>query len=126
MLQKISLTILSLLLLSSCSSTPPPEIITQIEYVERTIEVQERPKSVNMAEVEWYVITENNLEEVIERIKDENGQLAIMALTVRGYENLSLNTADLRRYILQQQELILYYEKQATHFDDEGEEEIQE
>ena len=116
MLQKTLLVILSLLLLSSCSAfrTPPPEIITQTEYVERTIEIQERPKAVNMAEIEWYVITQENLEEVIKKIESENGQLAIMALSVRGYENLSLNIADLRRYILQQKELIIYYEKLAV------------
>lgn len=67
-----------------------------------------------MAEIEWYVITQENLEEVIKKIESENGQLAVMALSVRGYENLSLNIADLRRYILQQKELIIYYEKLAV------------
>jgi len=33
-----------------------------------------------------------------------------MAISVRGYENISLNLADLRRYILQQKEIIVYYE----------------
>jgi hypothetical protein len=31
-------------------------------------------------------------------------------MTIKGYENLSLNVAELRRYINQQKSLIVYYE----------------
>lgn len=72
-----------------------------------------------MAGVEWYVITADNLDEVIEKIKSDNGQLAVMATSVRGYENLALNVSELKRYILQQQEIIVYYEKQAASKDTE-------
>jgi len=33
---------------------------------------------------------------------------------MRDYENLALNIADLQRYIGQQQEIIVYYEKAVT------------
>jgi hypothetical protein len=33
---------------------------------------------------------------------------------MRDYENLALNLADLRRYIEQQKEIIVYYEKAIT------------
>jgi hypothetical protein len=33
-----------------------------------------------------------------------------MAISVRDYERLSLNVDELRRYILQQKEIIVYYE----------------
>lgn len=72
-----------------------------------------------MAGVEWYVITADNLDEVIEKIESDNGQLAVMATSVRGYENLALNVSELKRYILQQQEIIVYYEKQAASKDTE-------
>jgi len=42
---------------------------------------------------------------------EQDGQLAIIALTVRGYENLSLNVSELERYIRQQKEVIVYYEE---------------
>jgi hypothetical protein len=42
-------------------------------------------------------------------------------MTVKGYENLSINLQELRRYILQQKQIILYYEKSVT-FDDKKEE----
>ena len=37
-----------------------------------------------------------------------------IALSVKDYENLSLNFAELRRYIEQQKQIILYYEKAVT------------
>jgi len=44
-------------------------------------------------------------------MQEQDGQLAIIALTVRGYENLSLNVSELERYIRQQKEVIVYYEE---------------
>jgi len=37
--------------------------------------------------------------------------LAFVALSVKDYENLALNVAELRRFINQQKEIIVYYEK---------------
>tara|TARA_B110000977_G_scaffold199766_1_gene288138 strand:- start:809 stop:955 length:147 start_codon:yes stop_codon:yes gene_type:complete len=37
--------------------------------------------------------------------------LAFVALSVKDYENLALNVAELRRFINQQKEIIIYYEK---------------
>lgn len=65
-----------------------------------------------MPDVEWFVVNEDNLEEAIERIKEAGGVAVFMAITPKGYENLSLGIADLRRYILQQKEIIAYYETQ--------------
>jgi len=65
-----------------------------------------------MPDVEWFVINEDNLEESIVRIKEAGGVAAFMAITPKGYENLSMGIADIRRYILQQNEIIAYYETQ--------------
>ena len=65
-----------------------------------------------MPDVQWFVVNEDNLEEAIERINEAGGVAAFMAITPKGYENLSLGIADLRRYILQQNEIIAYYETQ--------------
>ena len=36
------------------------------------------------------------------------------AISVRSYENLALNMADIKRYIEQQSEIIVYYEEAVT------------
>lgn len=104
---------LSLILLSSgCSSWKPlTEVVTETKIIERNIPTQERPKQVNLEDIQWYVVTEKNMDEFIKRFEDENGTLVFYAMSVRDYETLSLNMADLKRYILQQKEIIVYYEE---------------
>lgn len=101
---------MSLLLLSNCGRTLEPEIITQTEYLTRTIPPQPRPKPVVLNDVKWYVVTEDNLQEFIDTFQKENGPVAFMAVSVKGYENISLNVQELRRFILQQNAVIVYYE----------------
>lgn len=68
-------------------------------------------KPINLNDVQIYVVSEKNLDDFLARMKEEDGQLAIIAMTVRGYENLALNVSELERYIRQQKEVILYYEE---------------
>lgn len=101
-------------MLSNCSTIglkPEPEVVVQTEYISKVIPLQEPPKQVNMPSVDWYVVSEGNLQEFLDRIKRENGAVAFMAISPKGYENLSIGVGELRRYILQQKEIIAYYEK---------------
>ena len=111
---KVSLVLLlPLLLLSSgCSSwreVLPVEIKT-VE-VERKIPTQKRPRAVKMNDVYFYVVTEENFAAFKERFQKENGDLLFYALSVRDYETIALNMAELKRFIDQQQQIIVYYEK---------------
>jgi len=64
--------------------------------------------------LEWYVVTEETIDSFFDELKKEqNGVIVFFALTPKDYENLSLNVSDIRRYILQQKELIEYYEESA-------------
>jgi len=101
-----------MIILASCAKTPEPIVVTEKEYIYPTIPLQAAPKPVDMPDVEWFVINEDNLEESIARIKEAGGVAAFMAITPKGYENLSLGISDIRRYILQQKEIIAYYETQ--------------
>ena len=114
---KISLALLfPLLLLSSgCSSwreVLPVEIKT-VE-VERKIPTQKRPRHVKLNDVYFYVVTENNFKDFEKRFKKENGDLLFYALSVRDYETIALNMAELKRYIDQQKQIIVYYEKAVS------------
>ena len=114
MLHKKFLTFWSLLLLvslSSCSWKPEKEVVVQTKIVKPVIEIKERPKGVKMLPVKFYVVTEKNYEEFKQRFKKENGEFVFYAMSVPSYENLALDMAELRRYIEQQKEIIIYYEK---------------
>tara|TARA_Y100000296_G_C5094002_1_gene216377 strand:+ start:409 stop:642 length:234 start_codon:yes stop_codon:yes gene_type:complete len=64
-----------------------------------------------MNDIYFYVVTEQNFEEFKERFVKENGDFLFYALSVRDYETLALNMAEIKRYIQQQKEIIIYYEK---------------
>ena len=106
----IALAVLTIFL-SGCSRTPEPKIkvVTQIQKV--TVPIVARPKPINLTDTQVYVVNEGNLEAFIAEFKEQNGELAFVALSIDTYENLALNISELRRYINQQKEIILYYEK---------------
>ena len=104
-------SLLLLVSLSSCSWKPEKQVVVQTKIVKPVIEIKERPKGVKMLPVKFYVVTEKNYEEFKERFKKENGEFVFYAMSVPSYENLALDMAELRRYIEQQKEIIIYYEK---------------
>ena len=119
MVQKILLVSLSLLLLSSCTKAPEPTIVTVPEIIEKDIPIVERPKGLSLTSPYFHVVTEENIDEFVEKFKKSNGsELVFYAISVRDYENLSLNLAELRRYIEQQQAIIVYYETAIDGDDD--------
>ena len=64
----------------------------------------------NMKKVEWIVLNEGNVEEVIKKLQSEGKAFALYALTGEGYGNLSLNFSDIRALVQQQQAIIAAYE----------------
>lgn len=105
------LMILSLLLTISACSTTNPEVITETKYITKDIPTVARPKGVELNNVEFFVVTEDNYEEFKKKFLKTNKDLVFIAITVKDYENLSLNISELKRYIEQQQEVIIYYEE---------------
>ena len=57
------------------------------------------------------MVNKDNYEEFVADFTAKNGEVAYIAISVKDYENLSLNFAELRRYIEQQKEIIVYYEE---------------
>ena len=76
-----------------------------------TIPTVARPKPVELNDVRVYVVNEEIYDEFVKEFTEENGELAFVALSMKDYENLALNVAELRRYINQQKNIIIYYEE---------------
>ena len=111
MILRTTLVLSLALTISACSAfKPEKEIVTETKIVRQNIPIQARPKQIDFPEVDWYVVTEDNLEEFLQRIEQDAGKIVWMAVTPKGYENLSVGMQELRRYILQQKEIIVYYE----------------
>ena len=100
------------LLSSGCSSFKdvlPVEIRT-VE-VERKIPTPNRPRPVKLSNLHFYVVTEDTFPAFKKRFAKENGDLLFYAISVRDYETLALNMAEIKRFMQQQKEVIVYYEK---------------
>tara|TARA_B100001093_G_scaffold484963_1_gene518875 strand:- start:4 stop:345 length:342 start_codon:yes stop_codon:yes gene_type:complete len=99
--------------LSSCGylRKPEKEIVVQTVEVQKIIPVQPQPKPVDMIDVKFYVVTEENYEEFKEKFMKTNNDYVFYVVSVHDYENLAFNMAELYRYITQQKEIMIYYEK---------------
>lgn len=94
---------------------PEPQIITVIEKEPLRIYQPPLPQEIDLLDVNFFVITEENLEEKVKEIeKILDGQFVIFALTPDGYEKMAENFQEVRRYVRQQKELIIYYRKATT------------
>jgi len=116
MAPKNYLKVLSLLplclVISNCSSWPKlKQIEIKTVQVERVIPTQNRPRPLNMNNIKFYVVTSDNFEDFKKRYEKDNGTFLFYALSVRDYETLAINMAEIKRYIEQQKQIIIYYEK---------------
>ena len=109
----VSSLLLLTLLLSSCGylRKPEKEIVVKTIEVQKIVPIQPQPKPVDMIDVKFYVVTEENYEEFKEKFMKTNNDYVFYAVSVHDYENLAFNMAELYRYIRQQKEIIIYYEK---------------
>ena len=109
----VSSLLLLTLLLSSCGylRKPEKEIVVKTVEVQKIIPIQPQPKPVDMIDVKFYVVTEENYAEFKEKFMKTNNDYVFYAVSVHDYENLAFNMAELYRYIRQQKEIIIYYEK---------------
>lgn len=109
------LAILSLsLLLSSCSFAPEPKIVTETKVVKPTIAIASKPRPIELYEAKVIVITENNVIEVMEEMKASSGYFVVYGLDPQSFKNLATSFEEIKRYIQQQNEVILYYEKAVS------------
>ena len=109
----VSSLLLLTLLLSSCGylRKPEKEIVIKTLEVQKIVPIQPQPKPVDMIDVKFYVVTEENYEEFKEKFMKTNNDYVFYAVSVHDYENLAFNMAELYRYIRQQKEIMIYYEK---------------
>jgi len=107
--------VLPLLLSSGCSSFKdilPVEIKT-VE-IERNIPIQNRPRPLSLNDIHFYVVTEDTYAAFKQRFEKQNGVLVFYTLSVRDYETLALNMSEIRRFLDQQKQIIVYYEDAVT------------
>jgi len=86
---------------------PPAKIITETEYVTPPKPIVSNPDALDLRDVEFVIVTQDNIDEVFDKLKDDK---VLFALTAKDYEKIALNLSDLRAYISQQKSIIILYE----------------
>lgn len=64
-----------------------------------------------MRNADIVVVTESNLQEVIDRVKSEQGEFVLYAMTAQSFESLALSFEEIKKFIEAQNAVILYYEE---------------
>ena len=111
----------AVLLLSACGSREPEPTVISTVPVERPELVLPEADPLNLRDVNWVIITQDNYQAVFEELTSSGENAVLIGLTDTGYENLSLNLNDLRTYIQQQNAIIIayrnYYVRSQAAFD---------
>lgn len=102
------LLILTTFLLTSCSTTPKSVTYTP-KPVERPELILPETKTLNMRNVDFIILTRENVEEEFAKLEKDGKAIVIFGLDAEDYEKLSFNIADILELLDQQQSVIVAY-----------------
>lgn len=120
--------LLPILLLSGCGligrepyipETKPVEVVTVIKPA--AVYHPALPNAISTLPVEWKVLTPQTMQEYLDDLEEGNAPTnAYYGLSTKGYENLSANMAEVKRYIRQVLTIVQYYKNLDEELDDES------
>lgn len=79
------------------------------------------PREIDLKEPYWYVVSEKNVDEFLERVEKEHGSIVFVAMSIPDYELMSYNMQELKRYVIELKEVVVYYRKVTTENPNENE-----
>ena len=102
---------LILLVTTACATTP-----REVKIITKPVEIEifqpDLPDAIKLERPKWYVVNRKNLEGFLEELEKIQGDSPVFfAFTPQDYEKMSYNLQEVRRYILQQKEVIIYYQR---------------
>ena len=71
----------------------------------------EKPLTPKLENIKWIIITSENAEEVFAKMKENKTDPVIFGLSDEDYELISKNFAQIRAYMIQQNQIIDEYKK---------------
>ena len=95
----------------SCSLIPSKQVEVISKPIERTIVQPIMPREIDLKDPYWYVVSSKNLDDFILQVEKDQGQLVFVAMSVPDYELMAYNMQELKRYINELKEVVVYYRK---------------
>jgi len=110
------------MMVSSCSLFPSRQNVDiTTKPLERQIAQPILPREIDLKEPYWYVVSDKNIDEFLQRVEKEHGQIVFFAMSVPDYEIMSYNMQELKRYINELKQVVVYYRKVTTNKTNQGE-----
>ena len=72
------------------------------------------PREIDLKQPQWIAITPENWEEQLARIEQQEGELVFLAMTIPDYEIMAYNMQEIKRYITELKDVVVYYRKVTT------------
>ena len=111
-LKKTAVISTVLMMACSCSLIPSKQQVEVISKpIERTIVQPIMPREIDLKDPYWYVVSDKNIEEFLTQIEKDQGQVVFVAMSVPDYELMAYNMQELKRYINELKEVVVYYRK---------------
>ena len=104
-----------LIMACSCSLLPTKQIEVTAKPLERTIVQPVMPREIDLREPMWIVVTPDNWEDQLAKIEEQEGELVFLAMTIPDYEVMAYNMQELKRYINELKEVVVYYKTVTTN-----------
>jgi len=97
------------LTISGCSVFQgKPEVEIRVVEVQVPVTHPPLPRDIDLKEPKFYVVSRKNLKEFLANIEKE-GNGVFVAMSITDYELMAYNIQDIKRYLEQMKEVVVYY-----------------
>jgi len=72
------------------------------------------PREIDLKDVKWLTVTPENWEDQLKIIEEQEGELVFLALSIPDYEMMAYNMQELKRYITELKDVVVYYREVTT------------
>ena len=107
------LPVMALFLVGCAGNKVQPEAKVVIQKViEKKLPLNiANPTPLELGHIQWIIVTEENVDEIWQTIKDDNEGVALFALRHGDYETLAMNIAEIRQLIGEYVVILKQYKK---------------
>ena len=107
------LPVMALFLVGCAGNKVKPEAKVVIQKViEKKLPLNiANPTPLDLGHIQWIIVTEENVDEIWQQIKDDNEGVALFALRHGDYETLAMNIAEIRQLIGEYVVILKQYKK---------------
>ena len=107
--RNLAVPLMTLMMVCSCSLIPTKQIEVVAKPLERTIVQPVMPREIDLKDPTWIVVNPDNWEDQLARIEEQEGELVFLAMTIPDYEVMAYNMQELKRYITELKDVVVYY-----------------